>query len=105
MAPSVVATESASIAPHVNFASRRHFPRPPNRSSATPNSVDTSEWGSGLNIFPRRNPAIRTFDQGFCPVGKAKKLALTACMRNLLTVFNAMLKSGAPWRVTASQST
>ncbi|MCU1278176.1 MAG: hypothetical protein JWM53_1722, partial [bacterium] len=30
--------------------------------------------------------------------GKAKKLALTACMRKLLTMLNAMLASGSPWR-------
>jgi hypothetical protein len=38
-----------------------------------------------------------------CQAGKAKKLALTACMRKLLTILNAMLKSGMPWRVAASQ--
>ena len=47
---------------------------------------------------------IRTFHQGFCQAGKAKKLAWTACMRKLLIVLNARLKSGAPWQVAASQS-
>lgn len=46
---------------------------------------------------------IRAFYQRLCQAGKAKKLALTACMRKLLTILNAMLKSGTPWRVTASQ--
>jgi len=36
-------------------------------------------------------------------VGKAKKLALTACMRKLLTILNAMVKSGTSWRAIASQ--
>ncbi|HEY2749217.1 MAG TPA: hypothetical protein VGL86_31585, partial [Polyangia bacterium] len=31
--------------------------------------------------------------------GKAKKLALTACMRKLLTVLNAMARSNTPWRL------
>jgi transposase len=35
--------------------------------------------------------------------GKAKKLALTTCMWKLLTVLNAILKSGTPWQVAASQ--
>ena len=38
------------------------------------------------------------FYQRLCQVGKAKKLALTACMRKLLTILNAMVKSGTPWR-------
>jgi len=48
---------------------------------------------------------IRVFSQRLCQAGKAKKLALTACMRMLLTILNAMLKSGTPWRGTASQPT
>lgn len=40
---------------------------------------------------------IRTFYQRLCQAGKAKKLALTACMRKLLTILNAMLKSRTPW--------
>lgn len=46
----------------------------------------------------RRNPVIRAFYQRLCQAGKAKKLALTACMRKLLTILNAMVKSGMPWR-------
>jgi hypothetical protein len=38
------------------------------------------------------------------PVIVEQELALTACMRNLLTILNAMLKSGTPWRVAVSQS-
>ena len=48
---------------------------------------------------------IRVFYQRLCQAGKAKKLALTACMRKLLTILNAMLKSGTPWRGTASKPT
>lgn len=49
-------------------------------------------------VATRRNPVIRMFYQRLCQVGKAKKLALTACMWKLLTILNAMLKSGTPWR-------
>jgi transposase len=54
-------------------------------------------------VATRRNSVIRAFYQRLCQAGKAKKLALTACMRKLLTILNAMLKHGTRWRVTASQ--
>jgi transposase len=46
----------------------------------------------------RTNPAIRRFYERLCAAGKAKKLALTACMRKLLTIVNAMVRSKEPWR-------
>lgn len=49
-------------------------------------------------VATRRNPVIRTFYQRLFQAGKAKKLALTACMRTLLTILNAMVKSRTPWR-------
>jgi transposase len=51
----------------------------------------------------RRNPVIQAFYQRLCQAWKAKKLALTACMHKFLTILNAMLKSGTPWRLAASQ--
>jgi len=48
---------------------------------------------------------IRVFYQRLCQAGKAKKLALTACMQKMFTIPNAMLQSGTPWRGTASQPT
>jgi transposase len=35
--------------------------------------------------------------------GKAKKVVLTACMRKLLTMLNAMLKHRTPWRTPIAQ--
>lgn len=46
----------------------------------------------------RYNPVIRAFYRRLCAAGKPKKVALTACMRKLLTILNAMLKHGTPWR-------
>ena len=43
----------------------------------------------------RSNLVILMLYQLLCQVGKAKELALTACMRKLLTILNAMLKSGS----------
>lgn len=45
----------------------------------------------------RWNPPLRAFYQRLCARGKAKKVALTACMRKLLTILNAMLKYHTPW--------
>ena len=45
----------------------------------------------------RHNPPIRTFYQRLVAAGKAKKVALTACMRKLLTILNSMAKSGQHW--------
>ena len=45
----------------------------------------------------RFNPVIRTFYDRLVTAGKAKKLALTACMRKLLTMLNAIAKTGSPW--------
>ncbi len=46
----------------------------------------------------RHNPVIRAFYQRLLAAGKPKKLALTACMRKLLVILNAMLKHHTPWR-------
>jgi len=46
----------------------------------------------------RWNPVIRTFYQRLCAAGKAKKVALTACMHKLLLILNAMVKTGTPWQ-------
>ena len=54
-------------------------------------------------VAARFNPVIRVFYQRLCASGKAKKVALTACMRKLLTIFNAMLKHRTPWRQGETQ--
>ena len=46
----------------------------------------------------RSNPVIRTFYHRLCEAGKPRKVALTACMRKLLTILNAILKSQTPWQ-------
>ena len=49
-------------------------------------------------VGARFNPEIRTFYQRLCRAGKAKKVAITACMRKLLVILNAMLKHRTPWQ-------
>jgi transposase len=48
-------------------------------------------------VASRFNPVIRAFYERLCAAGKPKKVALTACMRKLLTVLNAMLKHQLSW--------
>ena len=43
----------------------------------------------GALVAGRRNPVIRQFYQRLLEAGKPKKLALTACMRKLLTMLNS----------------
>jgi transposase len=43
------------------------------------------------------NPAIRTFYKRLRAAGKPAKVALTACMRKLLTILNAITKTGRSW--------
>lgn len=48
-------------------------------------------------VATRHNSAIRQMYQRLLQAGKAKKLALTACMRKLLTILNAIAKSRKAW--------
>ena len=51
----------------------------------------------GALVAARFNPVIRAFYQRLCRGGKAKKVALTACMRKLLVILNTMIKHRIPW--------
>jgi len=50
----------------------------------------------------RCNPAIRLFYDRLLAAGKAKKVALVACMHKLLTILNAMRKHQTPWQAQAA---
>lgn len=45
----------------------------------------------------RYNPVIRSFYQRLIAAGKLHKVALTACMRKLLVILNAMVRDMRPW--------
>ena len=51
----------------------------------------------GALVGSRHNPVIRDLYQRLLSAGKPKKVALTACMRKLLTILNAMVKNGQRW--------
>jgi transposase len=48
-------------------------------------------------VASRHNPVIRDFYQRLRLAGKPAKVALTACMRKLLVILNAMLKNRTYW--------
>jgi transposase len=54
-------------------------------------------------VATRHNPTIKAFYQRLCGAGKAKKVALTACMHKLLTIVNAMCKHRTLWRAAGAQ--
>ena len=82
---------------------------PINRDSGTMRGKRTT-WGGrkvvrsalymAALVASRRNPVIRAHYHKLLNAGKAKKLALVACMRKLLVMLNAMLRNKTPWRST-----
>ncbi len=44
----------------------------------------------------RFNPVISTFYHRLAATGKPNKMVLVACMRKLLTILNAIAKTGKP---------
>lgn len=49
-------------------------------------------------VATRHNPIIASFYRRLLAAGKPKKLALTACMRKLLTMLNAMIRDRQQWQ-------
>ena len=44
------------------------------------------------------NPVMREFYGRLVAAGKPEKVAITACVRKLLAILNALVKHGTPWR-------
>ena len=80
---------------------------PFNRDSG-PHRGKRSVWGGratvrstlymGALVASRYNPVLRDFYQRLLKAGKPKKVALTACMRKLLTILNSMMRTREHWR-------
>jgi transposase len=49
-------------------------------------------------VAVRYNPVLTMFYKRLRAAGKAAKVALTACMRKLLTILNAMVKHQTSWQ-------
>jgi transposase len=52
----------------------------------------------------RHNPQIRTVYERLLAAGKKPKVALIACVRKLLTILNAMMRTNQPWRLDAPKA-
>ena len=52
----------------------------------------------GALVATRYNSLIQRFYYRLVAAGKPKKLALTACMRKLITILNAMVRSNSAWQ-------
>lgn len=59
-------------------------------------TVRTSLYMAAL-VAMRYNEQIKRFYVHLCHSGKPKKVAIVACMRKLLLIMNAMIKSRKPW--------
>ncbi|MGH8640111.1 MAG: IS110 family transposase [Burkholderiales bacterium] len=84
-----------------------------------PFNRDSGRWSGKRSIFGGRagvrsvlymaivsairwNPLIKAFYQRLLAAGKPKKLAMTACMRKLLVILNAMMRDHAGWNPNAA---
>ena len=80
---------------------------PFNRDSGTLRGKRTI-WGGRANVraalymaalvASRYNPTLSRFYQRLLQAGKPKKVALTAVMRKLLTILNAIIRDQTPWQ-------
>lgn len=80
---------------------------PFNRDSGKLRGVRTA-WGGRAEVrtvlymstlvATRCNPVIQAFYQRLVQAGKPKKVALTACMRKLIPILNALLRQKTSWR-------
>lgn len=59
-------------------------------------TVRTALYMAALSAI-RYNPVIKVFYERLVAKGKLKKVALVACMHKMLTIMNAVIKSGIPW--------
>lgn len=53
----------------------------------------------GALVGVRHNPVLKAFYHRLLAKGKAKKVALVACMRKLLTILNAMVRTNTAWEL------
>ncbi len=52
----------------------------------------------GALVATRRNTVTNAFYLRFIAAGTPKKVALIACMRRLLSILNAMMRTKTTWR-------
>jgi transposase len=52
----------------------------------------------GTLVAMRHNPVIKAFYERLVSQGKPKKVAITACVRKMLVILNAMVRENQPWQ-------
>ena len=86
---------------------------PINRDSGTMRGRRTTSGGRGsvraalymaTIAAVRFNPTLRIRYQRLLQAGKAKKVALVACMHTLVRTLNAMLRHKSPWHAEAAEA-
>ena len=55
----------------------------------------------GTLVATRRTPVLRAFHGRLVTAGTPKTVALIACMRPLLTILNAMMRTNTTWLQSA----
>jgi transposase len=58
----------------------------------------------GALVGVRYNPVLQAFYDRLLAKGKAKKVALTACMHKLLRILNAMVRDQKPWKAATVEA-
>jgi transposase len=81
------------VAPFNIDSGRMHKPRAIRGGRATVRSALYMSVLTGI----RHNPTLRAFYKRLRQAGKKTKVAMTACMRKLLTILNAILRTQTPW--------
>ncbi len=89
----------------------RSLPSPaslPSTATAASFEANATSAAAVLTLVPRSilsamvasrfNPDIKRFYERLVDAGKHKKVALTACIRKIVTTLNAMLRDNSPWR-------
>jgi transposase len=61
-------------------------------------SVRSSLYMAAL-VAIRHNPLIKAVYQRLVARGRPKKVAVIACLRQLLTILNAIVRDATPWTV------
>ncbi len=82
------------LAPIAKESGKKHGPRRIYGGRAAVRSV----LYMATLVATKHNPVIKQFYQHLLMQGKQKKVALTACMRKLLVILNAMLRSHQAWQ-------
>lgn len=52
----------------------------------------------GALVAIRHNSVLKAFYESLLARGKAKKVALTACIHKLIIILNAMVRDSKPWQ-------